>query len=211
MFAVVTSNKTQLRPGAVLHFPGSWEEYCAIASQRGDSAIPRVKYRQGEIILMSPLPEHGYSADLVADIVKAFLASIGQNYVAYTPITMKLSEVGGIEPDYCFYITNWQAVVGKKRIDWTIDPPPDLVIEIDVTNYTDVNDYLIYRVPEVWLLKGERLAIYLLTEERYVTSERSQFFSARNATAIVAECLSAASTLGSGIAMQQLRRRLEQR
>ena len=55
---------------------------------------------------------------------------------------MTLPESGGIEPDYCFYIQNLDVVRGKKRIDWRIDPPPDLLIEIDVTSYSAVEDYL---------------------------------------------------------------------
>ena len=210
MFAIVSADKTQLRSGAVVQFPGSWNEYLTLASRRGDTANPRIKYRHGEILLMSPLPKHGSSADLVADIVKAILASRSQNYVAYTPITIELPQVGGIEPDYCFYINNWQVAVGKDRIDWTINPPPDLVIEIDVTSYTSIEDYLIYRVPEVWLLKGDRLQIYSLSQNQYIPSERSQLFTDLNVTAIVVECLSTAFTQGSGVAMQQLRRQLEQ-
>jgi hypothetical protein len=70
--------------------------------------------------------------------------------------------------------------MGKDRINWQIDPPPfgfavalcekasgshggnpqdravspDLVIEIDVTSYTAAEDFLPYKVPEVWLLKA---------------------------------------------------------
>ncbi|MGF1481928.1 MAG: Uma2 family endonuclease [Cyanophyceae cyanobacterium] len=217
MFAVVTSDTTHLRPGAVVQFPGSWEEYSTLASRRGDGTTPRIKYRQGEILLMSPLPQHGRSASLVADIVKAILDFLGQNYEAFTPITIELPQVGGIEPDFCFYIKNWQAAVGKDRIDWTIAPPPDLAIEIDVTNYTNIEDYLIYRIPEVWLLRSDflqdssasRLQIYLLTEDQYITSERSLFFPNLDITAIIADCSSAASTQGSGAAMQQLRERLK--
>ena len=75
---------------------------------------------------------------------------------------MELPEESGIEPDYCFYIDHWPAVSGKERIDWTNDPPPDLVLEIDVTSFTDVNDYLPYQVPEIWLLRNQVLAIYHL-------------------------------------------------
>lgn len=41
---------------------------------------------------------------------------------------MELPQESGIEPDYCFYIDNWQAVSGKERINWSIEPPPDLVL-----------------------------------------------------------------------------------
>jgi Uma2 family endonuclease len=44
----------------------------------------------------------------------------------------------------------------------TLDPPPDLVIEIDVTSYSDVQDYLPHRVLEVWLFKRQQILIYQL-------------------------------------------------
>jgi Uma2 family endonuclease len=42
-----------------------------------------------------------------------------------------------------------------------------LVIEIDVTSYSDAQDYAIFGVPEVWLLKRNDLAIYGLQWEVY--------------------------------------------
>lgn len=48
-----------------------------------------------------------------------------------------------------FYNYNQHLAIAKDRIDWSNEPPPDLVLEIDFTSYTDVNDYLPYRVPEV--------------------------------------------------------------
>jgi Uma2 family endonuclease len=139
----------------------SWQEYERLCDQRGDGSIPRIKYRDGEVLLMSSLPVHGRDANLLADIVKALLDHDGREYDVFTSVTMTLPEKSGIEPDYCFYIDNWQAVSGKKRIDWQQDPPPDLVIEIDGTSYSDVRDYLVYGVPEVWLFKKQQLLIYL--------------------------------------------------
>lgn len=52
--------------------------------------------------------------------------SVVRKYDGFTPVTMSLPEESGIEPDYYFYINNWEAVLGKKRIDWRQDPPPDL-------------------------------------------------------------------------------------
>jgi hypothetical protein len=41
---------------------------------------------------------------------------------------MELPEESGIEPDYCFYIDHWEAVTGKKRINWRTDPLPDMAL-----------------------------------------------------------------------------------
>ncbi|MBV8886413.1 MAG: Uma2 family endonuclease [Chroococcidiopsidaceae cyanobacterium CP_BM_RX_35] len=176
MFALVSPEKIQLPAGAVVRLPATWQDYQKLCQQRGNGSIPRIKYRTEEVLLMSPLPKHGRDASLIADIIKVLLDYTGREYDSFTPVTMELPEEHGIEPDYCFYIDavnaapggflqgnvdNWQAASGKERIDWSIDPPPDLVLEIDVKSYSDVNDYLPYRVPEVWLFR-KKLFIYQL-------------------------------------------------
>jgi Uma2 family endonuclease len=210
MYAVVSKDLVQLPPGAVVRIPGSWQDYCMLRDGRGDGSIPRIKYHDGEIFLMSPLPRHGREANILADIVKVLLDNQNQNYEAFTPITMELPDVSGIEPDYCFYIDNWQAVVGKDRINWGIDPPPDLVIEIDVTSYTSVDDYLPYGVPEFWLFKKGILSIYRLESGVYQLNETSLYFPKISLRSIVSECLQTAKDKGTGIAISQLRQQLSQ-
>jgi len=162
MLTVISPEKVYLSAGTVVKSPALWQEYQALCDRRGDGSLPRIKYRSGEVLLMSPLPKHGREASLIADIIKVLLDRSGREYDAFTSITMQLPEESGIEPDYCFYIDHWQAISGKEQIDWRNDPPPDLVLEIDVTSYSDVNDYLPYRVPEVWLLRQQQLRIYHL-------------------------------------------------
>ncbi|WP_367890316.1 hypothetical protein [Sphaerospermopsis torques-reginae] len=47
MFALISPEKTQIPPGAVVRIPGTWEEYQTLCQQRGDRTIPRLKYRNG--------------------------------------------------------------------------------------------------------------------------------------------------------------------
>jgi Uma2 family endonuclease len=208
MQAVVSTDRIQMPPGSVMHMPGSWEDYCKLRDSRGDGSIPRLRYRHGEILLMSPLPRHGREANILADIVKALLEHQGRNYEAFTPITMELPEVGGIEPDYCFYIDNWQAAMGKDRINWQIDPPPDLVIEIDVTSFTSASDFLPYNVPEVWLFKNDRLTIHQFKDGQYEISESSYYFPRISLQEMIDRCFTMAKEQGSGFAISQLRRSL---
>jgi Uma2 family endonuclease len=198
-------------PGAVMRIPGTWQDYCKLRDSRGDGSIPRLKYHAGEILLMSPLPRHGREAHLIARIVEIILESQERNYEAFTPITLDLPEVSGIEPDYCFYIDNWQAVVGKDRIDWQLDPPPDLVIEIDVTSFTSELDFLPYNVPEVWLFKNDRLTIYQLLDGTYRVSENSRYFPNILLQNTIDLCFTTAKTQGTGTAMSELRRSIQQR
>jgi Uma2 family endonuclease len=206
VYAVISTDRISIPPGSVMRIPGTWEDYCQLRDSRGDDSIPRLKYHRGEILLMSPLPRHGREAHLIARIVEILLESQGRNYEAFTPITMDLPEVSGIEPDYCFYIDNWQSVVGKDRIDWQVDPPPDLVVEIDVTSYTSELDFLPYDVPEVWLFKNYRLTIYQLKAGKYAVSENSRYFPNFALQDIIDLCFTTAKEKGTGAAMSELRR-----
>jgi Uma2 family endonuclease len=208
MYTVISKEKTQLSPGTVVRMPASWQDYQELSQQRGDSGLPRLKYRSGEVLLMSPLAQHGRDANLLADIVKAILDYQGQEYDAFTPITMDLPETVGIEPDYCFYIDRWEAISGKKRIDWMVDPPPDLIIEVDVTSYSDINDYLPYRVPEIWLFKLNQLKIYGLNNDQYELRRNSRYFKDLDMQGIVSRCLKAAYERNTSAAIRLLKQLL---
>jgi Uma2 family endonuclease len=210
MYALVSRDKTELTPGTVIRIPGTWSDYCSLRESRGDSSVPRIKFRNGEILLMSPLPRHGREANILADLVKVLLDSDNRNYEAFTPITMDSPGESGIEPDYCFYIDNWQAVAGKDRIDWQVDPPPDLAIEIDVTSYTAVEDFLPYRVPEVWIFKHSGLTIYGLVDMGYVQQSASSYFPNVNLSDLLDRLLATAAEQGTGLALRELRRELMQ-
>lgn len=206
MFAVITPKEIQLSPGTVVRLPGTWQDYQILSQQLGDRSSPRIKYRPGKILLMAPLVEHGRKIGIIADVVKVLLDCLGQEYEAFTPITMNLPESSGIEPDYCFYIQNWAAIAGKDRINWGVDPAPDLVIEVDVTSYTDVNDYLPYRVPEVWLLRNQ-LVIYSLQGDRYNVNSNSRYFPSINISDLIQECFQIAKQLNTSTAIRELRRK----
>lgn len=209
MFAVVTPEKIHLPPGTLIKFPGSWQDYQALVKQLGDRQIPRIKYRPGEILLMSPLPVHGKQANIIADVAKVLLDYLGRDYEAFTPITMDLPEERGIEPDYCFYIDNCVTIIGKDQIAWGVEPPPDLVIEIDVTSYTDLDDYFPYQVPEVWLFKKNKLRIYDLQNDRYVESSVSRYFPNFNVSEIVEECWQMSRDRHTSAIIRELRRKIE--
>lgn len=208
MFAVISPEKIDIPPGSLFQIPGSWDEYESLSQQLGDRSIPRLKYRPGKIWFMSPLPEHGRNVSLIADAIKAILDHLEKEYEAFTPITMKLPQKSGIEPDYCFYIDNWQAISGKKRINWEVEPPPDLVIEIDITSYTDINDYLLYQVPEVWLFKKEKITIYRLENNQYIVSNCSLYFPNIDVLNLMANCFKVADNRNTSTAIKQLRQKL---
>ncbi len=206
--AIISPTKLEVPAGAVLRFPATWEEYQQLAQQRGDGSIPRMKYRNGEVLLMSPMPAQGRDASLFSQIAITLLDHDGREYDAYTPITMDIPDESGIEPDFCFYIDNWQAVSGKKRINWQQDPPPDLAIEVDVTSYSDIDDYLPYKVPELWLWKKQNLKIYQFQAGQYVLETQSRWFPETDITAIVQTVIKEIYDRNSSFAIRNLRQRL---
>lgn len=80
MYALVSPEKIQLPPGAVVRLPATWQDYQSLCQQRGNGSIPRIKYRNGEVMLMSPLPRQGRDASLIADIIKVLLDYTGREY-----------------------------------------------------------------------------------------------------------------------------------
>lgn len=81
-----------------------------------------------------------------------------------------------IEPDQCFYIQHEATVRGKKRLDLTVDSPPDLALEVDITSRTHPETYAALGVPELWQRVGQTICIYQLQGERYVEVDVSPTF-----------------------------------
>jgi Uma2 family endonuclease len=156
---------------------------------------------------MVPLPEHGKDVSLIADLIKVLLDAQALDYDSFTPITMTLPESSGIEPDYCFYIQNLERVRGKKRIDWQVDLPPDLMLEIDVTSYSSIDDYLPYQVPEVWMFKNDELSIYQLEVYGYSFSSTSQYLPSLEIHSILEKYRRIAYAQSSSQAIRQLRQK----
>ncbi len=100
------------------------------------------------------------------------------------------------------------ANAGKDRINWGVDPSPDLVVEIDITSYSDVNDYLPYRIPEVWLFRKNQLVIYRLQGDRYTVEISSRYFPNINVSEVVTESLKIAYERNTSAAIRELRQKL---
>jgi Uma2 family endonuclease len=87
-----------------------------------------------------------------------------------------------LEPDECYYTVNLERMRGIRRLLLERDPPPDLVLEIDITR-SSVDRMAIYAamgVPELWRFDGKILHVYRLmrdsTTKRSTTARRSPRF-----------------------------------
>ena len=85
----------------------------------------------------------------------------------------------GFEPDNCFYVQNEPRMRQKLEIDLTVDPPPDLAIEIEVSRSAMqkiTSIYAAFGVPEVWRFDGNKLQAYELIDGGYQPRESSLEF-----------------------------------
>src|SRR5262249_48910267 len=85
----------------------------------------------------------------------------------------------GFEPDECYYIQNEPLVRGTRELDFTVDPPPDLGLEVDVTSSSIDREalYAAIGVPELWRFDGVKLEFLVLQANRvYARVERSRCF-----------------------------------
>lgn len=155
----------------------SWQMYEQLLEEFEEKPGARINYSQGVLEIMVPLPEHEVGKIIIADLLKVILEELDIEFWNLGSTTFKNQQMGqGIEADDCFYIENEAAVRGKKRLDLTTDPPPDLAIEIDITSRTRLNNYEALGVGELWRFNGTKLEINVLQAGRYVRREESPHF-----------------------------------
>jgi Uma2 family endonuclease len=148
----------------------SWETYARLVDERGDRRVPRFAYDRGELEIMSPSTEHESVAYFLGLLVALFAGVTGVNVYGVGSTTFKREDLErGFEPDSCFYVQNEERIRGKSRIDLDVDPPPDLVIEVDITS-PPLAKFPIYArigVREIWRHDGERVSIFVLRGGEY--------------------------------------------
>jgi Uma2 family endonuclease len=156
-----------------------WAAYEAIGEALLDRANIRLTYDRGRLEIMTLSPEHERLKVLLGLVVNV-LAEEGDVPIGGFGSTTYKAELieHGLEPDQCYYHRNLARMRGVKRIDLTRDPPPDLAIEIDVTN-SSINRMDLYArlgVPELWRPEDETLRVYQLAAGRYEPIDHSPTF-----------------------------------
>jgi Uma2 family endonuclease len=155
----------------------SWDEFETILEELGEHRAARIAYDNGTVEIMTPLPEHEYAKELIGDLVKALLEELDIEFATLGSTTFKHQIMAkGIEPDQCFYIQHEAAIRGKKRLDLTVDPPPDLALEVDITSRTHLSIYEALGVPELWRYSNGQLRVYVLQDGKYAESSTSPTF-----------------------------------
>ncbi len=165
----------------------SWATYEQLLADFADSHAAHFAYDNGTLEIMSPSTKHerlnrrlATLVEVVAEELNIELDNIGSN-------TFKREDYAkGFEPDTCFYIQHLDDISDKEQIDLAVDPPPDLVIEIDIT-HPSLDKFPIFAafgVPEVWRFDGAQVRIYALVNGQYAEQTTSAMLPPLTAAAI---------------------------
>jgi Uma2 family endonuclease len=127
-------NQIVIQPGQNILFKDiDWSMFESLLEELGEKRAIRLSYSDGMLEIMAPLAVHESGKEIIGDLVKAILEELNLDFWALGSTTFKNEEMAkGVEPDDCFYIQNEALVRGKDRIDLTIEPPPELAIEVDI-------------------------------------------------------------------------------
>ena len=184
----------------------TWQRFETILDELGEHRSARIAYNNELLEIMTPLPEHETNKELVSDLIKSLLEELDIEFYPLGSTTFKHKQMAkGIEPDNCFYLKNEAKVRGKKRLDLTIDPPPDLALEIDITSRTYPQIYAALGVPELWRFEKGELQINVLQEENYIEVEFSPTFPDLPLKEVIPQYLKRVKLIGRNKTMKAFR------
>lgn len=186
----------------------SWKTFEALLKEKGDRGVPRFAYDDGVLEIMAPYFDHESSSTLIDHMVYVLCEELGIDCKGAGKLTCKRSKKKkGLEPDACFYIENEALVRGKKRVDLKKDPPPDLMIEIDISR-SSMDKFGIYaalEVNEVWVFDGTTLAIFERRRNSYRELPFSPHFPGLPLTSKIPEILTRSESIGDIAALKEFR------
>jgi Uma2 family endonuclease len=191
----------------------SWETYKRLLADFQESHAARFAYDRGVLEIMVLSTKHEEPNRTIALLVEllALEMRINVRNLGSTIFTREDLE-RGFEPDTCFYIRNAARVKGKEEIDLAIDPPPDLVIEVDIAHPSldKLPIYAAIGVPEVWRYDGKQLTIFCFEEETYRTYEESRELPGLT-SAVISQFIAESKTLDRLDWAQRIREWAQQR
>ena len=155
-----------------------WSAFQQIRQLLGERTHARFTYDNGTLEITMPLEGHERLARLIELFIRILVVELGLKMKSMGSTTLARADLlKSAEPDNGYYIQNY-ALVADHEVDLAVDPPPDLVVEVDIT-HTDIqkNDlYASLGVPEFWRFNGREWTILQLVAGQYEERQRSPTF-----------------------------------
>jgi Uma2 family endonuclease len=174
---MATVEKTVLRGERRVVLSGiSWQLYEQLRDNE-DNWHVRMAYDKGRLELMSPSPDHEAIRILIGKMIAAFTEELGIPLRSLGSTTWRSNELGkGLEADESYYILNHSRVCQRRHVDLSVDPPPDLAIETEVSRSVvrRLRIYSALGIREIWRWRKSGLTTYSLSEDgKYLEREFS--------------------------------------
>ncbi len=155
-----------------------WSAYQQMKSLLNERTRARLTFDRGTLEITMPSEPHEFYAELIGLFIRILVVESGLRLKSLRSTTLDRADLDrGTEPDNAYYIQNQPRVAGRA-IDLANDPPPDLVVEVDI-RHTDIDKNAIYAamgVPELWRFNGQLWQIYQLSNGDYLECDRSPTF-----------------------------------
>ena len=156
----------------------NWQAYQQILHALGDNRAARLTYNLGILEITMPLEDHESAVRLIELFIRILVVEMGLKIKTMGSTTLEREDLDrSPEPDNAYYIQN-QPLVAGRTVNLRQDPPPDLVVEIDIT-HTDIDKLQLYAslgVPEFWRYNGRLWRVYQLQAGQYSEVESSPIF-----------------------------------
>ena|SRR5437868_382586 len=165
----------------VVLYDVSWETYEKLLEAFEERRFPHT-YVDGTLEIMTISHEHEWLKKILARFIENLSMELKVRITSSGSTTLRRElKKRGLEPDESYYIANCAVVRGLKRINLNRHPPPDLVVEIDVTHKSldRLEPYAKLGVPEIWQHSDKGLRfLKRISESSYRVVKRSVSFPA---------------------------------
>src|SRR5439155_14822362 len=120
-----------------------WKMYQDFANALENRHV-RLTYDRGRLELMTLSFLHECSSNLLGRMIEALTEELDIPLKSAGSTTLDRRDLDkGLEPDQGYYIENEALVRDREDIDLNQDPPPDLVVEVDISR-SSLNRLSIY-------------------------------------------------------------------
>ena len=156
----------------------SWQTYTQLLAELGDQRASRLAYDQGVLEITMPSDRHETHKKLLERMVETLTEELEQPAKSFGSTTLNREDLErGAEPDSCYYIQHVSQIAGRQ-VDLTTDPPPDLVIEVDISSPSSrrIDIYRQLGVPEIWRYSNGTVQFHRLAGGAYVVCDWSPTF-----------------------------------
>jgi Uma2 family endonuclease len=165
----------------------SWDTYTRLLLERGHQHSARLSYGDGQLEISTIQPRREWIKRLIERIIDTVAEAARIHVAPIGMTTLKRADLfKGAEPDSAYYIRPPRGRRMQPELDLLVDPPPDLIVEVDITSDSmpKASLYAALGIREWWKFEGAALRILTLGPDGYRQQDSSPLLPPVTARAI---------------------------